>query len=662
MKKNKLSIISTSFFLSIFVLSMTFHSCQGYLDIDEYIYDRTTIDSVFDSRIKLMEYVNGILPFLPAEGSPHRGASTPAGQASDEWFASWEDGAQAGMYLLLDNITPEHWAFDGLWGDMYKGIRKSNIVLSRINECTELSDMERRDYTGRAHFLRAYFYFTLLRHYGPVPILPDKAFDADTPAEVVMQERNTWDECADYIRLDFEKAAELLPLVRELAFEFAPTSGAALALRARLLLHQASAWYNGNTRYGNWVRTDGEPFILQQNDPIRWGKAAVAFKEVMNLNLYKIHTVSRESHTLPLPKTVSAAAFPDGAGDIDPYLSYKDIFDGTIFSSQNSELIYYVQVSNNESMILGTPISLSGINGFNIPLAMIEQYRWADGRQYSEGTEEERSWESIGNRITFSGNYVIGANVAKRDVNREPRFYASIGYNHCIWPGTSYTENSSLTNYEVTYYKDGTGAAGSFPADYNHTGYTCRKFIHQEDHLRAGNLNTKKVMPIVRYAEILLGYVEAMNEMEGSYTDVKNPDPMATDDDITVSHDVDEMVRCFNQIRYRAGLPGITTADASDKERMRQLIEQERQIEFAFESHRYHDLRRWGIAQQRIDTRMMGYNVGARTSEREKFYTPIILDKEKIYRRTFNQKMYFYPIPRKVMDKNFKLVQNPGWR
>ena len=79
----------------------------------------------------------------------------------------------------------------------------------------------------------------------------------------------------------------------------------------------------------------------------------------------------------------------------------------------------------------------------------------------------------------------------------------------------------------------------------------------------------------------MLGYVEAMNEMEGSYTD--------EDGHVTVTHDVDQMVKYFNQIRYRAGQPGITTADAADQSRMRELIKHERLIEFAFESHRYWD-------------------------------------------------------------------------
>lgn len=661
MKKKIISFLTTGVFIGVFFMSITFHSCEDYLDIDEYIYDRTTIDSVFTSRIKLMEYINGIVAYLPNDGSPHRGSTTPAGQASDEWFASWyPDGAQAGMTLLMNDVTPESWEFAGLWGDMYKGIRKCNIVLSRIGEVADLTDMERRDYTGRTHFLRAYFYFTLLRHYGPINILPNKAFDTDSSVESVMQERDTWDDCADYICSDLEQAANYLPLSRELAFEFAPTKGSALALLARTRLHQASPWYNGNTRYSDWTRTDGRHFISQEYDPERWGKAAAAFKEVIDLNVYQLNTIPREPTTLPLPPTVSDAPFPNGAGDIDPYLSYKNMFDGTTFSSQNLELIYYVRVPNTESVAIPTPTNLGGYGGFNVPLQIAEQYRWADGRQYAEGTPEERSSEAIGYPINFSGNYVIGANVAKLDVNREPRFYATLGYNHCIWPGTSYTENASLINYEVTYYKDGSGSAGAIPTDYNHTGYTCRKFIHQEDHLRVGNLIKTKVMPVIRYAEVLLGYVEAMNEMEGTYTDPKNPD--SPSDDVTVSRDVAEMVRCFNQVRYRAGLPGITATDAADRNRMRELIMQERLVEFAFESHRYHDLRRWGVAQEYIAARPMGYNVEARNGERDRYYTRVVLDRERIHRRDFTQKCYFYPIPRNVLDRNYKLVQSPGWR
>jgi hypothetical protein len=281
----------------------------------------------------------------------------------------------------------------------------------------------------------------------------------------------------------------------------------------------------------------------------------------------------------------------------------------------------------------------------------------ADGREYREATEAERSWEAIGTAYRFSDEYIVGAGVAYRDAYREPRFYASIGYNHCIWPGTSYVGTDPFTNVEVTYYKNGTGAPRGDATQYSRTGYTSRKFFNQQDNYREnwGNARCReKTVPIVRYAEILLGYVEAMNEMEGSYTDPNT--------EVSVTRNVQEMVRYFNMIRYRAGMPGITEADAANKDRMRQLIREERKIEFAFEGHRYYDLRRWGIAQEYIAAPMYGYNVDMEQSDRQRFYTPILLDKEEVYRRTFNQKMYFYPIPKNTIERNRKLVQNPGWR
>ena len=71
------------------------------------------------------------------------------------------------------------------------------------------------------------------------------------------------------------------------------------------------------------------------------------------------------------------------------------------------------------------------------------------------------------------------------------------------------------------------------------TGYTCRKYVHQDDCIFWNGVVKAKTYPIFRYAEVLLGYVEAMNEMEGSYTD--------EDGQVTVTRDVDQMVKYFNQ-------------------------------------------------------------------------------------------------------------------
>ena len=140
--------------------------------------------------------------------------------------------------------------------------------------------------------------------------------------------------------------------------------------------------------------------------------------------------------------------------------------------------------------------------------------------------------------------------------------------------------------------------------------------------------------------------------MEGSYTDREN--------NITVTRDPAEMVKYFNMIRYRAGLPGITLADAADKTKMRELIKRERQVEFALEGRRFYDLRRWGDLQRTMADPFIVMNVDARSNEQQKFYTRTVSSYQySLYNIT--NKQCLYPIKQSRIDKNPKLDQNPGW-
>jgi hypothetical protein len=237
--------------------------------------------------------------------------------------------------------------------------------------------------------------------------------------------------------------------------------------------------------------------------------------------------------------------------------------------------------------------------------------------------------------------------------NREPRFYASIGFNYCVWPATSYrgTDNS-IKNLVATYYKDGT-AIGGTQDNSNLTGYTSRKWQNQEDYDQWEGSIKPKFYPMFRYAEVLLGYVEAMNEMADPYTDKTN--------NVTVTRDPAQIVSYFNQIRYRAGLPGITLADASNQVAMRNIIKQEWRVEFFNEDHRYYDLRRWMDAQNAYQRPIYGLDVSAKSSQRAQFYTVRVWNTLASMKRTWKAKMYFFPIDQSVMDKNGKLVQNPQW-
>ncbi|MDR2413496.1 MAG: RagB/SusD family nutrient uptake outer membrane protein [Odoribacteraceae bacterium] len=650
--------------LLVAVTVIALASCESYLDVDKYIYHKTTIDSVFSRKDRLVQYIHGTSAYLPQEDQLFTLSPFPFGLGSDECFASWEDDRHAAMFFMLDDESPLTPHFNN-WSNFYKGIRKANLILQRIGECDELEDIERREYIGLVHFLRGYYYYSLLRQYGPVPILPDLPFDSDEEVATASIERATYDDCVEYICADMEIAASFLPSDRDMAFEYMPTLGAAMAVISRVRLHAASPWYNGNTRYEDWIRSDGAPFISPQEKPEKWAIAAVAAKRVIDLNVYELNTVARKATTLALPANVSAAAFPNGAGDIDPYLSYAGLFSGDVPSRSNNEYIYYYDTNprgQDSPGDLSFPYNLGGMNGMNVVQDMVDVYRMRDGNPITASSAEypypspANEGDAIGTGYTFSSIFQVSPNTARMHDNREPRFYATIGFNHCIWPGSSYIGTENIVNYEVTYYINGTGMPpANFQDDYNRTGVTCRKYINQEDNHRQENYLRQKWVPVFRYAEILLNYVEAMNEMGNSeaYTDEATG--------ITVSRDVAEIVKYFNMIRYRGGIPGITEAEANNQANMRELIKLERRIEFAFEGHRYHDLRRWGEAYDAYNKKITGMDVSARSTERAKFYTRVILDNEQITKRIFSNKMYFFPIPQDVLNKNAKLVQNPGW-
>ena len=664
--------ICIKWFSVLFVCALACTSCESYLDIDKYVYDKMTIDSIFANRTRIIQYVNGTASYLPDESKfisdwyADAYTKSPSGLGSDEAIIPWADDNHAGAKMIVDAITPRGTAHINPWPDYYKGIRKANIILARIGGNKDMTDMDRQDYTGQAYFLRGYFYFSLVKLYGPVPILPNTAFDSDEEVTNASFERSSYDDCVEYICADMEKAAQMLPADRSISYPYLPTKGAALAVIARLRLYSASPLFNGGSttidEIASWKRTDNTPFISQTIDPTRWGKAAVAFKKIIDLNKYSLNTTpkinsTKGTGTLDLPDTsdpnLKTKAFPYGAMDIDPYKSYKTTFDGNLRPENNKELIYCSQRSSVDDGFY-FPTKQSGNSTYSVTQDMVDQYRMADGRQFNDATDAEKSGDAVGSGITFSDDYTLAADRAKMHDKREPRFYASIGFNYCVWPSTSYrgTDNS-VKNLIATYYKDGT-AIGGTQDNTNLTGYTCRKYAHQEDNLNWEGTNKQKFYPIFRYAEVLLGYVEAMNEMTGSYTDKST--------DITVSRDAAQIVYYFNQIRYRAGLPGITLADASNQATMRNIIKQEWRVEFFNEDHRYYDLRRWLDAPNAYQRPVYGLDVTAKSSQRSQFYTVRVWNTLASMKRTWKANMYFFPIDQSVIDKNGKLVQNPGWK
>lgn len=655
--------ITRSFFAVITLsFGLFFSSCGDYLDVDEYFDEVLSLDSVFKRKEYLEQYITGAGALLPKEGDLWTSAWSPYQGASDETFSSWNDNRHAAIRLLLDEITPLS-NFYNNYATWYQGIRKANLILERIGECVDISTIDHRDFMGRAYFLRAYFYYKLVEAYGPVPIVPEITFNPDDDVETMTVERSSYEDCIDYICENFENAANFLLSSRSSAVEInLPTSGAALAFLARVRLIAASPWFNGNKFYADWVRSDGTHFIPQTYNAEKWALAAIANKRVIydTGDRYALYTAPRELNTIALPSNVSNADFPNGAGDIDPLRSYAYIFNGEVTASTNQELIYVCNYSHNSGdspAWIASPTNLGGGNGLNVTYNTVKGFYMIDGRDISNSSAEypypTNYWEEIGGSDKSFSGYTLKNSTAKMFDNLEMRFYACVGFNHGFWEGSSYTgSTASYKNQEITYYANGTAAPStSFPDDYNHTGFTCKKYIHyKEDNLHG--MMKAKAFPILRYAEVLLNYVEALNELETSYTDEATGH--------TVSRDLSEIVKYFNMIRYRAGLPGITESEASNRNNMRDLIKRERRIEFFCEGKRYHDLRRWGDAMTAYNEAVTGMNISARSNNRQGFHTEKIIN-NSLSHRVFSYKMVFLPIPRTVLNKNKKMVQNPDW-
>jgi hypothetical protein len=644
--------------LCLCALSVAPAACTDFLDVDDYFKQTTQLDSVFKRKALVDQYLRGAASYLPNEGNLWTNAPTPFQGASDENFTSFNDDRHAGIKFLLDEITPFSGNFNN-YANYYTGIRRANIVLQRIGEVADISDMDRRDFMGRCYFLRAYYYYQLLLQYGPVPILPDEAMPVDASIEEMSYERATYDECVEYICSNMDKAAELLEVDRTSVEISIPTRGVAYATVSRVRLYAASKWFNGGSGgiYTDWVRkSDGAHFISQNASNEKWGKAAVAARRVMDLGKYQLHVTRKRPDTDTLPSAVTNAynirpVEQFDPSEIDPFRSYTEVFNGDIPVLMNEEIIYAcnpTQSGKDCPAGIALPAFMGGMNGLNLTQDVVDAFYMADGSDYST---PDAAWDRIGTDKSFS-SYLLPANVAKMHANREKRFYATIGFNHCYWPGTSTTDdNSSIKNIEVRYYSDGNaGPPANFAVDYNHSGYTCKKYVHPEDNLTGTNASIRpKSFPIFRYAETLLSYAEALNELDGSYTEYG----------ITVTgRDEDEILNAFNQVRYRAGLPGLTALPERDA--MRDLIKAERRVEFVCEGHRYHDIRRWGDAYTAYNRPVTGMNIKAKASQREIFYSITTLNDDKA-RRYFDYKNYFCPIPKWALDKNDKLTQNPGW-
>jgi len=636
-------------------------SCN-FLSVDDYFDETLKLDTVFSNKVYFENYLWGTAAYFNDEGAIWGNTYLPGVMASDEGFSL--GAAYNGLNFVLGQVTPTNAQGMDIWGNQYKIVRKANTMLARIGEVRDMTTSDRIYYLGYIYFMRAYAYYNLLMQYGPVVILGDDVLEDNAPVDYYDRPRSTYDESVDYICQDLETAAKYLPPTVPINNFGRPTRGAAYGLIARLRLQQASPLFNGQpaakSYYANWKRsTDGVNYISQTYDEKRWAVAAMAAKRIIDMGMYSLYTAPVQPDTPQLPAGVPTANFPDGAGNIDPFHSYSDMFNGEALMARNPEFLWG---RKSQSVMDFTQRSFPvtyfrGFNNLCVTQKVIDAYYMADGRDINNSSAQYPYKETgyLSGDHTFSG-YTLKNGVENMYVNREMRFYASIGFSGRYWTANS-TTDANYNNKQIFYNYSGEGgksSAGTDPNSYPITGYVLTKFIHPDD-AWAGNgaARLDKPFPIIRYAEIILSYAEALNNLTQSYTltdSIEGPQ--------TFSRDANQIKYYFNQVRYRAGLPGMTDAEAGDPATVQSLIERERMIEFVHENRRFYDVRRWGIYVDSESELMRGMDTDA---DGDAYYTRVLLNDAKARTRIVDKKLIFMPISRAELLKAPMLDQNPGW-
>lgn len=655
---------------SVLLATVSFTSCD-YLNVEKHFDDTLKFDSIWTRKDYIERYMWGTSSMFPDEGQILSGPWTPGPMATDEGICTFNTGEFKGIGFVLGEVSATDSRGLGVWTGMYQIIRKCNTILANMAKAKDLTNLEKLDIIGYTKFMRAYAYYKIVMDYGPVVLVDDKVMENNEPSDYYNTQRATYDESVDYICAEMEEAAKFMPQALAVNVFGRPSKGAAYALIARLRLQQASPMFNGGVQgaklyFGSWTRsTDGVHYVSQTYDERKYAVAAAAAQRVMEMGAYQLNTVAREADTKILPQNtgdgnLTGSSFPNGAADIDPFRSYNDMFTGETVAFRNKEFIW-ARMSNavrNTTKHSFNVDLMGGWNGLAVSQKMVDAYYMVDGRDISNSSKEFPYMENKmgkGGDIQFSGYTLRPNKVDSMYHNREMRFYANVGFSGRLWKANTTTE-ARYKNQIIEYFLGGNSgktASSLSNQDYPLTGYVLTKYVHPDDAWKGtGGVVMDKSYAIIRYAEILLIYAEALNELTQSHKITLG------ENTYTVGRDQSKIQAAFNQVRYRAGLPGLSAGEVASAAKVQELIERESMIEFLFENRRYYDVRRWAKYEDSEREPVVGMNIEAPLNG---YFQRVSVNSRIVRERVVDRKMIFLPVSQNEVRKVKDFDQNPGW-
>lgn len=648
--KNIIKIAAASFLMGMI-------SCN-YLDVVPQ--DSPTLDHAFSNRTVANKFLRTCYSHLPDPTNPFY---YPAYFTSrDEFdFGSETRSQNTVAGRISDGLQNTNDPYQNYWSgrqggnSLYIAIRDCNIFLNNIHIPRDIQEEERTRWIAEVKFLKAYYHFFLMTLYGPIVIADEEVPLSASPEELRVY-REPIDVCVDYIVNLLDEAIKDLPLVLpDPASEQGRISQIiALSVKAKVLAWAASPLFNGNPDYKNWKDNRGTQLISDTYDPAKWERAATAIKSAIDacheggLKLYQFNKYSGGAQTYNMNDTLvqlmtirkaitedlerntgviwaTQQAFADGKGGASFSIlgdMIRQFFPWIYIEDQQSYINYHFASWHMNSLFYTNK---------GVPIEEDKNFNYAGRFNLRRATPGDKHEFYI----------ATGQTTVELHFNREPRFYADLGFDRGYFELATTTNNGGTTFEPFLKWRSGELFTKLM-------GYTPKKIVPFEASASQGDPNKRYVahdyrFPLIRLADLYLLYSEALNEMKDQ------PDA--------------EVYHWIDLVRKNAGLNGVveswtnasmTPDKPSSKNGMREIIRQERLIELAFEGQRFWDVRRWKIADRYWSLPPMKW---AEKREAEEYYVPEVYGKER--QVTFRD--YLYPLRIYDLRINTNLVQTYGW-
>ena len=677
--------------------ALTFTSCDDYFD--DVPDNATSLEAVFANRGQSLKWLSNIYTYIPDNTNVRYNSRTNGNwpMASIEGYLPWDH--IVANNIILGTLYPSTDFVKTQWTEYYRGIQYANIYLANIDKNSAMLADEREWSKAEVHALRAYFYFNLVKEFGPVPLIGDKVYSVDTPLDEMMMPRNTLDECWDYIIAELKAALDGGRLKSTFGedgsvdsqYKGNLTQEAVEGILAEVYLYRASYLFNGDPYYQTMANKDGTKLFPQSKDMQKWKDARDAAKRIIDSGKFKL--VLRDQ----------SGKLVDDVKKADPY---KSCFYSAIGRVDNEEMIFLRTNASNDSYIIKprhTGISGNvdrGAGAYSIPLQFIDLFFMSNGKRIDDveqkpisqvttfkaddpvypvyDTENLTSKDKNGNDVAMNArnslstakyvdrfssyNYFTpgsGKGIMKQFYCREPRFYLAVTFQNRRWD-----YDQANTYYTDMSFNGNSGSDGK-THDYPIFGTIVRKLYWEKESNIDGAV-------MLRLGEVYLNYAEACAQLGENK----------------------EALKYVNLIRSRAGINEYAlnraeegTKDARNKskiyvgdlennqELLLKVIYRERLIELSYESKHYFDVRRWGVADMAEGDGwvyptwhkggeggdMIGFNVNNEGSDTDKANALNFYKRVKAQHRIFTKRMSLFPIPQEEVNRDKQIVQNEGW-